>query len=111
MSLRGYCRTLSARIDCNPAIRITRLTTMARTGRFTNRSVNRISTFLGIRSGRIRRLYGVVDDDRSAIAQLEDAGCDDLFACGHSRQHRDLIAARRSKFHKLLADSLVGLPL
>ena len=43
MSLRGYCRTLSARIDCSPAIRMTRLTTIARTGRLTKRSVNRIS--------------------------------------------------------------------
>ena len=43
MSLRGYCRTLSARIDCRPAIRMTRLTTIARTGRLTNRSVNFIS--------------------------------------------------------------------
>ena len=43
MSLRGYCLTLSARIDCSPAIRITRLTTIARTGRLTKRSVNRIS--------------------------------------------------------------------
>src|SRR5436309_12091117 len=40
MSLRGYWRTLSERIACNPAIRITRLTTIARTGRLTNRSVN-----------------------------------------------------------------------
>src|SRR5260370_30129229 len=29
MSLRGYCRTLSERIDCKPAIRITKLTQIA----------------------------------------------------------------------------------
>ncbi len=40
MSLRGYCRTLSARIDCSPARRMTRLTTTASTGRRTKRSVN-----------------------------------------------------------------------
>src|SRR5579862_1712296 len=40
MSLRGYCRTLNERIAYNPAIRMTRLTTIASTGRFTNRSVN-----------------------------------------------------------------------
>ena len=39
MSLRGNWRTLSERIDCNPAMRITRLTTIARTGRLTKRSV------------------------------------------------------------------------
>jgi len=33
MSLRGYCRTLSERIDWSPAIKMTRLTTMASTGR------------------------------------------------------------------------------
>src|SRR5215813_5745781 len=40
MSLRGYWRTLRERIDWSPAIRITRLTTIARTGRLTKRSVN-----------------------------------------------------------------------
>src|SRR5262249_6776293 len=40
MSLRGYCRTLRERIDWRPAIRITRFTTIARTGRLTKRSVN-----------------------------------------------------------------------
>src|SRR5205809_2327255 len=40
MSLRGYWRTLRERIACKPAIRMTRLTTMARTGRLTKRSVN-----------------------------------------------------------------------
>ena len=43
MSLRGYWRTLSARIDWIPAMRMTRLTTIARTGRLTKRSVNFIS--------------------------------------------------------------------
>ena len=51
MSLRGYCRTLSARIDCSPAIRITRLTTIARTGRLTNRSVNLHQLFSGFGAG------------------------------------------------------------
>src|SRR5437660_1166946 len=43
MSLRGYCRTLSDRIACNPAIRMTRFTTIASTGRLTNKSVNFMS--------------------------------------------------------------------
>src|SRR4029434_7447209 len=79
MSLRGYCRTLSERIACNPAIRITRLTTIASTGRFMNRSVNRISAVLWFGSGLVRRLYVVIDDDRSAVSELEDTGCHDLF--------------------------------
>src|SRR5438552_8525427 len=40
MSLRGYCRTLMFFIACKPAMRITKLTTKASTGRFMNRSVN-----------------------------------------------------------------------
>src|SRR5262245_9703025 len=40
MSLRGYWRTLSDRMDCSPAMRMTRLTTMASTGRRTKRSVS-----------------------------------------------------------------------
>ena len=40
MSLRGYCRTLSVFIACSPAIRMTKLITIARTGRRMKRSVN-----------------------------------------------------------------------
>src|SRR5215472_5248466 len=43
MSLRGYCRTLNDRIACSPAIRMTRFTTIANTGRLTNKSVNFMS--------------------------------------------------------------------
>src|SRR5512135_3655491 len=39
LSLRGYCRTTRVRIAWNPAIRITRFTTRASTGRRMNRSV------------------------------------------------------------------------
>src|SRR2546421_824903 len=40
MSLRGYWRTLIVFIACNPAMRMTKLTTIARTGRLMKRSVN-----------------------------------------------------------------------
>src|SRR4029079_2773474 len=40
MSLRGYWRTLIVRIACKPAIRITKLTTNASTGRLMKRAVN-----------------------------------------------------------------------
>ena len=47
MSLRGYCRMERVRMAWSPAIRITRLTTIARTGRLMKRSVNFIgSSFL-----------------------------------------------------------------
>src|SRR5438132_3781282 len=39
MSLRGYWRTLIVFIACKPAIRMTKLTTIASTGRLMNRSV------------------------------------------------------------------------
>jgi hypothetical protein len=42
-SLRGYCRTFSVRIACSPEMMITRLTTIASTGRRMKRSVKAIS--------------------------------------------------------------------
>src|SRR5438046_2220052 len=62
MSVRGYCRTLRppspdifgssmGRSDFEPAMRMTKLTTNARTGRFMKRSVNDfISIFSGERT-------------------------------------------------------------
>src|SRR5438046_3277539 len=40
ISLRGYWRTLIVFIACKPAMRITKLTTSASTGRLMKRSVN-----------------------------------------------------------------------
>src|SRR5689334_24985885 len=94
MSLRGYCRTLSARIDCRPAIRITRLTTIARTGRLTNRSVNLITpqrlAIFGLRRTVVRGLHLVVDLDRDAVAELEDPRGHDLVARVDSTQDGNL---------------------
>src|SRR6185436_8597593 len=79
MSLRGYWRTLNARIDCSPAIRITRLTTIARTGRLTKRSVTRISALLRLRRRLVRRLNLVIDLNGRSVPKLEDTGSHDLF--------------------------------
>src|ERR1700678_2587616 len=57
MSLRGYCRTLRERIACKPAMRITRFTTTASTGRLTNRSVNFMSFSSGARGREGSRLF------------------------------------------------------
>src|SRR5213083_1994764 len=111
ISLRGYCRTLSARMDCRPAMRITRLTTIARTGRLTKRSVNRILTVLWLGCRLVGRLNLIVDENRSAVAKLEDTGGDDLFLRLDPRQNRDLIAARGSELHELLADAAVRLAI
>src|SRR6516225_7157077 len=72
MSLRGYCRTLSERIDCRPAIRITRLTTIARTGRLMTGSLNRMRlSYPQAWDANIIRLDFVVNFYCSAVAQLE----------------------------------------
>src|SRR5215510_1294579 len=80
MSLRGYWRTLNARIDCSPAMRITRLTTIARTGRLTKRSVRRILTVLRLWRGLVCRLNLVVDENGCTVAKLEDTGTDHFFS-------------------------------
>src|SRR5512140_2221701 len=99
MSLRGYCRTLSERIDCRPAITITRLTTIARTGRLMKRSVNRMSALLRPRRGVVGRLDRVVDLDRRPRPQLEHARRHDLVARLDPRQDRHLVATRAAQLH------------
>src|SRR5215510_11533184 len=109
MSLRGYWRTLSERIDQSPAIRITRLTTTARTGRRTKMSVKRMamaSVVLGLRVRLVRRLHLVVDLDEGAAPELEGAGAHDLGAGRDAGQHRDLVPARGPELHELLRDGL-----
>src|SRR5688572_22758467 len=109
MSLRGYWRTESDRIDCNPAIRITRLTTTARTGRLMKRSVNFIgaSVVLGLGGGVVPGRRGVVDVYGGAVAQLEDPRGHDLGAGLDAGEHRHLVAAARAHLHELLARPLV----
>src|SRR5436190_6424536 len=108
MSLRGYWRTLSERIACRPAIRITRLTTIARTGRLMKRSVIFISCpRFGLRI--VRRLYFVVDFDGSAVTQLKHSRAYHFIARIKSRYDGYLVTARTSHFHELLSYSQVGL--
>src|SRR2546428_9673086 len=111
MSLRGYCRTLRARIDCRPAIRMTRLTTIARTGRLTNRSVRRILTILRLRSRFVTWLNLIVDENGRTVAKLEHTRTDGLFARLEAGQDRDLIAARGTELDKLLAHAAIGLTI
>src|SRR5690242_14099461 len=105
ISLRGYCRTLRERMDCRPAIRITRLTTIASTGLLTKISVNFIGlslAVLGFGSRTISRLNLVVDLNSGAVAEFEDAGRHHLVAGLYSR-NRHLVTARAFHLHKLLA--------
>src|SRR4029453_2844127 len=106
MSLRAYWGQLSERIDQSPAIRITRLTTIARTGRRTKTSVKRISVVLGLRVRVVCRLDLVVHLDQGAVAELEGARAHDLGALADAGQHRDLVAARRAELDELLREGL-----
>src|SRR5262245_1586119 len=111
MSLRGYCRTLSDRIDCSPAIRITRLTTIERTGRLIKRSVNRILPVLWFRSFAVRRLDLVINRDRGAVAKFEHARRHYLFATLQAGKKSNLIAPRWTDLHELLSHSAIRLAL
>src|SRR5512135_1492365 len=116
----GYCRTGSRPIERRPSTRITRLTTLASTGRSMKMSVNllfmggdasedsRVRLRIGhLRIRVVRRLHGVVDHDRRAIAQLELAGRHDGFARLHAFDDRDLVAARGAgRDEALLGDEL-----
>src|SRR6186713_789697 len=94
MSLRGNCRTLSERMDWIPAIRMTRLTTIARTGRRMKRSVNFILAVLRPRRGALRQGHGAVHLDRRPRAQLEDARAHDHLPGLDAAEHGDEVAAR-----------------
>ena len=86
MSLRGYWRTLSERMDCSPAMRMTRLTTMARTGRLTKRSVNlHLSCPRAWARGRCAGWTSLLTLHGRPVAELEGAGGHDLLARLHAR--------------------------
>src|ERR1043166_6889544 len=102
MSLRGYWRTLIVRIACKPAIRITKLTTSASTGRLMKRSVKDfMSLFEWLRIDwvriylRIRRQI-VVDRHSHSVSQFENSCAHNGFAGFQSLCNRDEIAARFS---------------
>src|SRR2546426_10380593 len=107
-SLRGYCRTLSERIACTPAITIRRLTTMARTGRRMNRSVNLIGTpGGGSFVDGLRRQLGaggevVPHHHRHAVAKLERAAAHDRLARLEARRDRHQVSAALARADELL---------
>src|SRR5580700_5811792 len=90
MSLRGYCRTFIVFIACKPAMRMTKLTTIARTGRLMKRSVNDFMTIwamvdLPLRISRCRielRLWRqlVINRHGHPVTQFENAGAHDRLA-------------------------------
>src|SRR5438874_11986050 len=86
ISLRGYWRTVIVFIACKPAMRMTKLTTIASTGRLMNRSVKDFIA-LFIAASRIDRRWIylglgceiVVDYHRHAIAYFKNAGAHNHF--------------------------------
>src|SRR5579871_2754969 len=127
MSLRGYCRTLSERIACRPAIKMTRLTTIARTGRLTYKSVNFINTppralpvsyriersdlaVLRLGAGIVLRFYCVVHQYGGAIAQSEGAGTHHLVPGIETRNNAHLVTARTLNLHDLLPHPAIRIP-
>src|ERR1041384_1624358 len=109
MSLRGYWRTLIVFIACNPAMRMTKLTTIASTGRLMKRSVNDFMSILGIDWLWIQLRFGrelVVDRHRHSVAQFENTCADNGLAAFQAVSDRHKITARFADFHKLLPDRL-----
>src|SRR5712692_3065972 len=114
-SLLGDWRTLSERMAWIPAIRITKLTTIAITGRRMKRSVNFISLPFG--ESVVRRLGSqlgsgselVVHRHRHTVAQFERAGADHGFAWGHPGDDRDEIPASLAESNELLVRDQGGL--
>src|SRR4051794_9518503 len=94
ISLFGYWRTLSDLYDCRPTKRMTRLTTVATTGRRMKRSVN-FMPLLGFRWLGIQLIAGlnrVIDLDGETFLQAEDTVGGDFVARLEPREDGDLIA-------------------
>src|SRR5215472_10473936 len=106
LSIFGYWRTVTPRIACSPAMRMTRFTTIASTGLLTKMSVNLIARLSPIR--RVRRELGsrldlVVHDDGHSVSQLERAARDHLLPRRDALGDRDEVAAQPPDADELLA--------
>src|SRR3954447_18303522 len=95
-----------------PAMRMTKLTTSARTGRLIKISVKLfISLGINRRRSELRfRRKIVIDGHRHAIAKLENSCADDRLARLQPRRYGDEVAARLADSHHLLTQSLSFLP-
>src|SRR5262249_9357208 len=104
LSSLGYWRTFSERTACRPATRMTRLTTIASTGRRMKMSVNFMALAI-LRLGRQLRagLDVVLHHHRRPIPQLETARDHNLLARGHAVRDGDVVAAGLGGAHELLA--------
>src|SRR5580700_9665954 len=99
-SVCGYWLTGKLPTERRPSTRISRLITIARTGRRMNRSVKfmvRASLFLRRRILFVQRLHAVVDAQRRAVLQFELPAGDHRCPLGYALQDRDLISPSRSR--------------
>src|ERR1019366_3658074 len=111
LSSLGYCLTLSDRIAWKPAMTITRLTTIARTGRRTKMSV---SFMIALPIVRVRRelrvdLDLVVHGDGRPVSKLEGARADDVLPGRDAVDDRHEVAPGGADAHELLPRHLRGL--
>src|SRR5262245_24664363 len=95
-----------------PAMMITRLTTMARTGRRRKRSV--ILMTLAVGRSRLElwlHLRLLLHDHRGRVFQFEGALADHFFSGTHAFGHRHEVAPGPAEAHEALMGDLDGLPL
>src|SRR5580658_8753646 len=99
-----------------PSTRISRLTTLASTGRRMKISVKRIgpsparSAVYGDGGGIVGGLHLVVHHNRGAVVQLDLSGRDDCIAGLDAAQNRHLVAARRTGGDETLPGNQRRLP-
>src|ERR1019366_6137381 len=101
--VRGYWLIGRLTSERSPSTRISRLTTLARTGRRMKMSVKFIACALVFLRSRVRAvgwLHRVVDRDRCAVLQFQLAAADDLLALLQTLQDGDLVAPRLACRHK-----------
>src|SRR5882762_11685764 len=99
-SVCGYWLTGKLPTDRKPSTRISRLMTIASTGRLMKRSVKFMagtSLFLRRRALVVQRPHGVVDAHRRAVLQFELPTGDHHRPLGHALQDRDLISTGRPR--------------
>src|ERR1039458_6671835 len=117
LSLRGYCRTTRVRIAWTPAIRITRFTTRASTGRRMNRSVNDFmgapwESTIGRAGGQVVfRCQIVLLDHGYAVLAVEDARTDNTAPGLEARLDAHEVSARVARPDELLPHRQFGLPV
>src|SRR5512135_1936843 len=98
-SVFGYCLIGRPKIERRPSTRISRLMTIASTGRRMKTSVSFIvAALLFLRRGVrvVGRLHAVVDHQRRAVLELQLAAGDHLGARVDAFEQRHLIAPSRA---------------